>query len=47
MATVNHVLRPFKGNTNFTDSQGLKHYLQETRETEKEADNLDISVFNT
>ena len=43
---VNCVLSPFEGNTNTGDSQGRKLYLQATKEIDKEADKLDISVSN-
>ena len=41
---VNYVLIPFEGNTNPGDPQGIKFYLNTTKEIEKEAENLDISV---
>ena len=44
MDPVNYVLSPFKGNTNPGDPQGLKLYVQATKEIDKESDMLDISV---
>ena len=44
--TVNYVLSPFKGNINGKDPQGIKLYLQTTKDIKKEADKLDISVSN-
>ena len=43
---VNYVLSPFKGHINPWDPQGLKLYLQATKEIYKEPDKLDISVSN-
>ena len=43
-ATVECVLIPSKGNTNNEDPQGLKIYLQEKKDIDKEAEKLDISV---
>ena len=43
VATVdNYVLIPIKGNINLGDPQGIKIYLQEKKEIEKEYDKLDI-----
>ena len=44
---VNCVLSRLKGNINPRDSQGIKNNLQATKDTEKEADKLDISVSIT
>ena len=44
--TVNYLLSPFKGNTNTGYPQGLKLYLWATKEIDKEAEKLDISVSN-
>ena len=44
---VNYVLSSFEGNINPGYPQGLKLYLQETREIDKESDKLNISVSNT
>ena len=43
---MNYVLIPFKGNINPGDPQGIKLYLQATKDIDKEADELDISVSN-
>ena len=43
---VNYVLRKYEGNLNPGDPQGIKLYLQATKEIYKESDKLDISVFN-
>ena len=45
-AQVHYVLSPFKGNTNTGDPQGIKLYLQATKEIDKEANKLDIPVSN-
>ena len=44
---VNYVLSPFEGNINPGYPQGLKLYLQETKDIDKESEKLDISVSNT
>ena len=41
---VNYSLIPFEDNINPGDLEGLKLYLQETKDIYKEADKLDISV---
>ena len=41
-AEVNYVLSPSEENINPGNPQGLKIYLQSTKEVEKEADKLDI-----
>ena len=41
-----YMLIPFEENTNPRYPQGLSIYLQETKDIEKEADKLDISVSN-
>ena len=41
---VNYVLIPFKGNINPGDPQGIKLYLQATKEIEKESHKLDVKV---
>ena len=46
-SSMNYVMSLFEGNIKPGYSQGLKLYLQETREIEMEADKLDISVSNT
>ena len=43
---VNFVLSTFEGNINLGYPQGIKLYLQETTQIDKEADKLDISVSN-
>ena len=44
-ATVaNYVLSPFRGNINPRDPQGIKLYLQATKEIDKESDKLYILV---
>ena len=43
---VNYVISPFEDNINPGDPKGLKLYLQETKDIDKEADKLDISVSN-
>ena len=43
---VNHVIRPFEGNINHGYQQVLKMYLQATKEIDKEAEKLDITVSN-
>ena len=43
-SVVNYSLIPFEDNTNPGDLEGLKLYLQETKDIDKEADKLDISV---
>ena len=45
-AAVSYVLSPPKGNINTGYPQGLKPYLLTTKEIEKEAEKLDISVSN-
>ena len=46
MAAVNYVISPFEGNINFVNPTGIKLYLWETKEIEKETYKLDISVSN-
>ena len=46
MTALNHVFIPFEGNVNPGDTMGIKLYLQETKEIDKETDKLDISVSN-
>ena len=46
MASVNYVLDPYGGKINPRDAQGIKFYLQATRDIEKESDKLYISVSN-
>ena len=47
MATaVKYVLIPFEVNINLGDLQGIKLYLWSTKNIEKEAAKLDISVLN-
>ena len=41
---VSYVPISFEGNMYYGDPQGIKIYLQVTKETENEADKLDISV---
>ena len=41
---VNYVLSPFKGNINPAGPQGLKFYIQSTKEIYRESDKLDILV---
>ena len=43
---VNYVLSPFKGNTNPGYPQGLKIFLQTTKDTVNEDKKLNISVSN-
>ena len=43
---VNYVISPFEDNINPGDPKGLKLYLQETKDIDKEADKWDISVSN-
>ena len=43
---VNCVLSQFEGNRNTGYLQGIKLYLQATKEIDTEADKLDISVSN-
>ena len=43
---VNYVLNSFEGNINPGDPQGLKLYLQETKEIDQESDKLDVAVSN-
>ena len=43
---VNYVISPFERNINYGDSQGLKFYLQSTKEIDQEENRLDISVSN-
>ena len=45
-APVNYMISPFEGNINLWYPQGVKIYLQPTKEIDKESDKLDISVFN-
>ena len=40
------MLRPFEGNINIGYPTGLKLYLQEKNEIDKDIDKLDISVSN-
>ena len=42
--TINYVLSQFEGNIHSGDPTGIKLYLQATKEIDKEADKLDISV---
>ena len=42
MAAVNCVLIPSEGNINHGDPTGLKYFLQETKEIDKETNGLDI-----
>ena len=42
IVTVNDVISPFEGNTNTGDPTWLKIYLQATKETGKETNNIDI-----
>ena len=44
MAAVNFLLLPFEGKTNPGDATGIKLYLEETKEKDKETDKLDIAV---
>ena len=46
-AVVSYVISPFEGNINHRYPQGLKIYLQEKKEIEKENEILYISVSNT
>ena len=41
---VNYVLIPFEWNINTLNPQGIKLYLQSTKEMDKESDKIDISV---
>ena len=43
---VNYVLIPFEGDINPGDPQGLKLYLQSTKEIFEEVEKLDIPVSN-
>ena len=43
---VKYVIITFEGNINPGDLKGIKMYLQETKDIDKEADKLDISVSN-
>ena len=43
---MKYVLIPFEGNINPGDPQGLKLYLQASKDIYKESDKLDISVSN-
>ena len=43
---VNYVFRPFEGNINNGYPQGIKPYIQATKEIGKENDKLNISVSN-
>ena len=47
MAVVNYLINPLEGNINPGDATGTKIYFQETKEIDKETDNLDISVSNS
>ena len=42
IAAVNYVLSPFEGNMNILDPMGLKLYLRETKEIDKENDKIYI-----
>ena len=42
MAAVNDVIRLFEGNINIGDPTGLKLYLQEMKEIDRESYKLDI-----
>ena len=44
---VKNVLSPFEGNKNLGNPKGIKFYLQSTKDIDKEADKLDISVSNS
>ena len=46
MAAINHFISPFEGKQNLEDPKGLKIYIQDTKEIDKETDKLDISVSN-
>ena len=46
-AAVNYILCPFEGNINTRYPQRFRPYMKATKEIEKEADKLDISVSNT
>ena len=43
---VNYIISPFDESVNPGYPQGIKNYILETREIDKEADKLDISVSN-
>ena len=43
---VNYVIGPLESNINSGDPQGIKPYLQERKDIDKEADKLDISISN-
>ena len=45
-APMNYVLSPFEDNINPRDPRGITIYLQETKDINKEASILDISVSN-
>ena len=47
MAAVNNVLSIFEGNINPGDQTGIKIYLQETEEIDKDTDKIDVSVSNS
>ena len=42
MAAVKYLLSPFEGNINPGYPKGIKLYLQETKEIDKETDKIDI-----
>ena len=44
---VNYMLRIFERNINPEYPKGIKIYLKETKDIDKESDKLDISVSNT
>ena len=44
---MNYFLRSFEGIINPGDPQGLKIYLQSTKEIDKESDKINTSVSNT
>ena len=46
VAILNYVIIPFEGNINPGDPEGLKLYLQATKDIENESDKWDISVSN-
>ena len=47
MAALNDVLSPFERNIRTGDPTWINIYPQETKETDKETDKIDISVSNT